>query len=552
MKIVIVGGVAGGASAAARARRLSEDVSIVVFERGSDVSFANCGLPYHIGGNIPLRQSLILKTPEDFKSRFNIDVRTCHEVTSVDPVNKTVTVNNLISGEIHTEVWDRLLLSTGAAPVVPPLPGLQQEGVFTLRNLTDMDAILAWIEQHNVAHTTLVGGGFIGLEVMEALSERGIRVTLLEMGEQVMAPVDPEMASVLHQEIRNHGVDLRLRTALTEVLRTETGFRVALSDGGFVQTDMVILAIGVKPENSLATLAGLEVGKRGGISVNACMQTSIPDIYAVGDAVETPDLVFQEPANIPLAGPANRQGRIAADNMLDHHSLYHGSQGTSICKVFSLSIGSVGANEKQLKAHGTRYEKVYVHAADHAGYYPGATMISLKLLFSPDTGKILGAQASGKKGVDKRIDVLAVAQRAGLTVNDLEHLELTYAPPFNSARDVVNQAGMVAANVIKGDTVICHVRDVLQRVPGSYCLLDIRSPAELKQFGEYPDALSIPLDSLRENLEKVPKDKEIFIGCQSGLRGHVAYRILQAHGFRTYNLSGGFITWQAVTESISK
>ena len=552
MKIVIVGGVAGGASAAARARRLSEDVSIVVFERGSDVSFANCGLPYHIGGNIPLRQSLILKTPEDFKSRFNIDVRTCHEVTSVDPVNKTVTVNNLISGEIHTEVWDRLLLSTGAAPVVPPLPGLQQEGVFTLRNLTNMDAILAWIEQHNVAHTTLVGGGFIGLEVMEALSERGIRVTLLEMGEQVMAPVDPEMASVLHQEIRNHGVDLRLRTALTEVLRTETGFRVALSDGGFVQTDMVILAIGVKPENSLATLAGLEVGKRGGICVNACMQTSIPDIYAVGDAVETPDLVFQEPANIPLAGPANRQGRIAADNMLDHHSLYHGSQGTSICKVFSLSIGSVGANEKQLKAHGTRYEKVYVHAADHAGYYPGATMISLKLLFSPDTGKILGAQASGKKGVDKRIDVLAVAQRAGLTVNDLEHLELTYAPPFNSARDVVNQAGMVAANVIKGDTVICHVRDVLQRVPGSYCLLDIRSPAELKQFGEYPDALSIPLDSLRENLEKVPKDKEIFIGCQSGLRGHVAYRILQAHGFRTYNLSGGFITWQAVTESISK
>ncbi|EIR2514541.1 FAD-dependent oxidoreductase [Shigella flexneri] len=552
MKIVIVGGVAGGASAAARARRLSEDVSIVVFERGSDVSFANCGLPYHIGGKIPLRQSLILKTPEDFKSRFNIDVRIRHEVMSVDPVNKMVTVKNLTSGEVYTEEWDRLLLSTGAAPVVPPLPGLQEAGVFTLRNLTDMDAIQAWIEQHNIAHTTLVGGGFIGLEVMEALSERGISVTLLEMGEQVMAPVDPEMASALHQEIRSHGVDLRLRTALTEVLRTETGFRVALSDGGFLQTDMVILAIGVKPESSLATGAGLAVGKRGGISVNACMQTSIPDIYAVGDAVETPDLVFQEPANVPLAGPANRQGRIAADNMLDRHSLYHGSQGTSICKVFSLSIGSVGANEKQLKAHGTRYEKVYVHAADHASYYPGATMISLKLLFSPDTGKILGAQASGKKGVDKRIDVLAVVQRAGLTVNDLEHLELTYAPPFNSARDVVNQAGMVAANVIKGDTVICHVHDVLQREPGSYCLLDIRSPAELKQFGEYPDALSIPLDSLRENLDKLPEDKEIIIGCQSGLRGHVAYRMLQSHGFRTYNLSGGFITWQAVTESMSQ
>lgn len=552
MKIVIVGGVAGGASAAARARRLSEDANIVVFERGSDVSFANCGLPYHIGGKIPLRQSLILKTPEDFKSRFNIDVRIYHEVTSVDPANKTVTVKNLTSGDVYTEEWDRLLLSTGAAPVVPPLPGLQEDGVFTLRSLTDMDAIQAWIKQHNVDHTTLVGGGFIGLEVMEALRERGIRVTLLEMGEQVMSPVDPEMASALHQEIRSHGVDLRLRTALNEVLRTETGLRVALSDGEFLQTDMVILAIGVKPENTLAKEAGLAIGNLGGISVNACMQTSIPDIYAVGDAVETPAFVFQESAHIPLAGPANRQGRIAADNMLGRHSLYQGSQGTSICKVFSLSIGSVGANEKQLKAHGTRYEKIYVHAADHASYYPGATMISLKLLFSPDTGKILGAQASGKKGVDKRIDVLSVAQRAGLTVKELEHLELTYAPPFNSARDVVNQAGMVAANVIKGDTAICHVSDVLQREPGQYCLLDIRSPAELKQFGEYPDALSIPLDSLRMNLEKLPKEKEIFIGCQSGLRGHVAYRILQAHGFRAYNLSGGFITWRAVMDSMSK
>lgn len=522
-----------------------------MFERGSDVSFANCGLPYHIGGKIPLRQSLILKTPEDFKSRFNIDVRIRHEVMSVDPVNKMVTVKNLTSGEVYTEEWDRLLLSTGAAPVVPPCPDYRK------RVSLHCEILLTWMLSRRglsniISLTPRLSGGFIGLEVMEALSERGISVTLLEMGEQVMAPVDPEMASALHQEIRSHGVDLRLRTALTEVLRTETGFRVALSDGGFLQTDMVILAIGVKPESSLATGAGLAVGKRGGISVNACMQTSIPDIYAVGDAVETPDLVFQEPANVPLAGPANRQGRIAADNMLDRHSLYHGSQGTSICKVFSLSIGSVGANEKQLKAHGTRYEKVYVHAADHASYYPGATMISLKLLFSPDTGKILGAQASGKKGVDKRIDVLAVVQRAGLTVNDLEHLELTYAPPFNSARDVVNQAGMVAANVIKGDTVICHVRDVLQREPGSYCLLDIRSPAELKQFGEYPDALSIPLDSLRENLDKLPEDKEIIIGCQSGLRGHVAYRMLQSHGFRTYNLSGGFITWQAVTESMSQ
>ncbi len=426
MKIVIVGGVAGGASAAARARRLSEEAEIIVLERGEYVSFANCGLPYHIGGVIPERQSLILKTPQDFKARFNIDVRVRHEVLAVDPEQKSVTVKNLTTGESYTETWDRLLLSTGAAPIVPPLPGLNEPGVFSLRSINDMDAILAWIKQHDVSHATLVGGGFIGLEVMEALAERGMSVTLLEMGDQVMAPVDPEMASALHQEIRNHGVDLRLKTALKQVTRDIAGLSVELSTGEKLRTGMVLLAIGVKPENRLATEAGIATGERGGIRVNPQMQTSAPGIYAVGDAVETQDLVFQSPTLIPLAGPANRQGRIAADNMLmGRGSTYRGSQGTAICKVFSLSIGSCGANEKQLAARGRRYEKVYAHSADHASYYPGAAMISLKLLFDPQNGTILGAQASGQNGVDKRIDVLAVAQRAGMKVTDLEHLELT-------------------------------------------------------------------------------------------------------------------------------
>lgn len=550
MKIVIVGGVAGGASAAARARRLSEDAEIIVLDRGEYVSFANCGLPYHIGGAIPLRQSLILKTPQEFKARFNIDVRVRHEALSVDPAQKTVRVKNLSTGDIYTESWDRLLLSTGAAPVIPPIPGLQEPGVFSLRSISDMDAILAWITERSVSHATLVGGGFIGLEVMEALVERGVRVTLLEMGKQVMAPVDPEMASAIHQEIREHGVDLRLKTALKQVSTEADGLHIELSCGETLRTDMVLMAIGVKPENRLAAEAGIALGQRGGIHVNANMQTSLPDIYAVGDAVETPGLVFGEPTLLPLAGPANRQGRIAADNMLDRHSQYRGSQGTAICKVFSLSVGSCGVNEKQLKAQGTRYEKVYVHGADHASYYPGATMISLKLLFDPISGAILGAQAHGKNGVDKRIDVLAVAQRAGLKVTDLEHLELTYAPPFNSARDLVNQAGMVATNVINGDTAICHAGDILAMDTACQCLVDIRSPGELSQFGEYPNAQAIPLDELRNHLKSLPRHKEILIGCQSGLRGHVALRMLQAHGFRARNLSGGYKTWQAVIQAM--
>ncbi len=547
MKIVIVGGVAGGASAAAHARRVSEDAEIVILERGEHVSFANCGLPYHLGGIIPARDALLLKTPQDFKTRFNIDVRVRHDVVDIDPINKTLTVRDLLQETLYTEHWDKLLLSTGAAPIVPPLPGLDLPGVFTLRNIHDMDRIIAWIATHSPRHATIVGGGFIGLEVMEALSEKGMTVSVLEMGSQVMAPLDPEMAVSVHQEIRRHGVDLRLNTALKSVSHHGEELQIGLSDGQTLETGMVILAIGVKPESALAKAAGIATSDKGGIRVNSQMQTTITDIYAVGDVVETQDIVTGTAGLLPLAGPANRQGRIAADNMLGRTRHYQGSQGTAICKVFSLHVGSTGQNEKQLAARKILAEKIYVHGASHASYYPNATPITLKLLFDPQAGQLLGAQVIGQDGVDKRIDVLAVALRAGLTVTDLEHLELAYAPPFNSARDIINQAGMLASNILNGDTAICQASDVIHRDDAHQCLLDIRTASELETLGQYPDALHIPLDELRQNLHRLPHDKEILIGCQSGLRGHVAWCLLQAHGFRARNLTGGYKTWQAAS-----
>ncbi|EKS7765292.1 FAD-dependent oxidoreductase [Edwardsiella piscicida] len=543
MKIVIVGGVAGGASAAVRARRLSETAQIIVLDRGEYASFANCGLPYHIGGEIPQRDSLLLKTPQDFRQRFNVEVRVRHDVLSIDPQGKTVEVRDSASGKTYRESYDRLLLSCGAAPLVPPLPGIASPGVFTLRSINDMDAILAYLAARSPQHATVVGGGFIGLEVAEALRQRGLAVTLLEMGQQVMMPVDGEMAVPLHQTLRRHGVDLRLRTALQAIAADGEGMALTLSDGSVLQSGLVIMAIGVRPESRLAQDAGLALGASGGIRVDSGMRTSAADIYAVGDAVEAPPFDDAMPPLVPLAGPANRQGRIAADTMLGRDRRYRGSQAAAVCKVFDMTVASVGLSEKLLQRQQRGYEKVYVHGPNHAGYYPHATPISLKLLFDPADGAILGAQAIGQEGVDKRIDVISVAQRAGLKVEDLEHLELCYAPPYNSARDLVNQAGMLAANVRCGDTAICHVADVLQRDPACQCLLDIRTPQELKAHGTYPQALHIPLDELRERLNELPRDKEILIGCQSGLRGHVAYRMLVQHGLRARNLSGGYITF---------
>ncbi len=448
-KIVIIGGVAGGASAAARARRLSENAEIIMFERGPFVSFANCGLPYHIGGDIENRNKLLLQTPDSFLARFNVDVRVMNEVLSINREQKTINIRNLIDNSEYAESYDLLLLSPGASPIVPPIPGVNNPLTHSLRNIPDMDNIIQTIATNNVEHATVVGGGFIGLEMMEAFHQKGINTTLLELSDQVMAPVDKEMAGFAHAEICSHGIDLRLGVALsaveyvaeTHMASISAGedishqhinghLNLSLSNGDVLKTDILIMAIGVRPDIKLAVDADLKIGELGGIYTNENMQTSDPFIYAVGDAIEEQDFVTGNPTIVPLAGPANRQGRMAADNMLGRNESYQGTQGTAICKIFDLAVAATGKNEKQLKRANVSYEKVYVHTASHASYYPGSEIVSLKILFDPNNGKILGAQAAGKDGVDKRIDILAVAQRAGMTIEQLQHIELTYAPPM--------------------------------------------------------------------------------------------------------------------------
>ncbi|MHA2690204.1 FAD-dependent oxidoreductase [Vibrio harveyi] len=561
-KIVIIGGVAGGASAAARARRLSEDAEIIMFERGPFVSFANCGLPYHIGGDIQERSKLLLQTPESFLARFNVDVRVMNEVVSINRQDKTVTVKNLLDGSEYQESYDFLLLSPGAGPVVPPIPGIDNPLTHSLRNIPDMDRIIKTIETNKVEHATVVGGGFIGLEMMEAFHQLGVKTTLVEMADQVMTPVDREMAGFAHTEIREKGVDLRLGVALSSVefvanqsvANIEAGeddthqhlqgkLTLSLNNGDQLDTDILIMAIGVRPETKLAQEAGLQIGALGGIYTNEYMQTSDPSIYAVGDAVEEKDFVTGEQTLVPLAGPANRQGRMAADNMLGRQETYQGTQGTAICKIFDVAVASTGKNEKQLKRDNITYEKVYVHTASHASYYPGAETVSFKMLFDPATGKILGAQAVGKDGVDKRIDVMAVAKRAGMTVEQLQHLELTYAPPYGSAKDVINQAAFVANNIMKGDATAIHF-DEIDNLSEDQVLLDVRNPGELESVGFIDGAINIPVDQLRQRMNELPKDKEIVIYCQVGLRGNVAYRQLVNSGFKARNLLGGYRTYK--------
>lgn len=560
-KILIVGGVAGGASAAARARRLSEDAQIIMFERGNFVSFANCGLPYHIGGDIKDRSKLLLQTPESFLARFNVDVRIMNEVLSINRQDKTVAVKNLLDGSEYEETYDFLLLSPGASPIVPPIPGLNNPLTHSLRNIPDMDRIIKSIQMNKPEHATVVGGGFIGLEMMEAFHQLGIKTSLIEMADQVMTPVDREMAGFAHAEIRAKGIDLKLGVALESVqfLRNEHiasieagenekhqhlegELELTLNNGEKIITDILIMAIGVRPETKLAIEAGLKIGALGGIYTNEYMQTSDPSIYAVGDAVEEKDFVTGEQTLVPLAGPANRQGRMAADNMLGRKETYQGTQGTAICKIFDLAVASTGKNEKQLKRAGIEYEKVYVHTSSHASYYPGAEVVSFKMLFDPKSGKILGAQAVGKDGIDKRIDVMAVAQRAGMTVEQLQHLELTYAPPYGSAKDVINQAAFVANNIIKGDATAIHY-DEIEKLSENQVLLDVRNPGELESIGFLEGAINIPVDQLRHRMKELPKDKEIVIYCQVGLRGNVAYRQLVNNGFKARNLIGGYRTY---------
>lgn len=543
-KIVIVGGVAGGATAAAKLRRISEAIDIVLLERGEYISFANCGLPYYIGGVIEERSKLLVQTVEGMSKRFNLDIRVLSEAVAIDPEKKVVTIRNLKTNETYEESYDKLLLSPGARPIVPPIPGLEEnEALFTLRNIPDTDQIKGYVDENNPKKAVVVGGGFIGIEMAENLAERGIDVTIVEMANQVMAPIDFEMASILHNHIKEKGVKLILENGVQAF--ADKGRKVILSDGTELETDMTILSIGVRPENELAKSAGLELGERGGIVVNEYLQTSNEDIYAVGDAVEVVDYINQTKTMIPLAGPANRQGRIAANNIMGKKEKYHGTLGTSVAKVFDLTVAATGNNEKTLKRLGIPYEVLHIHPSSHAGYYPGAAPIAFKLIFDKETGKIYGAQAIGADGAEKRIDVIATAIKGGLTVEDLTHLELSYAPPYSSAKDPVNMAGYVATNLMEGELEHIQWHEVDDIVAGGGLLIDVRQPAE-REFGYIEGSINIPLDELRGRLEELPKEQTIYVSCQVGLRGYLAARILKNNGFNVKNVDGGWKTYCAV------
>jgi NADPH-dependent 2,4-dienoyl-CoA reductase/sulfur reductase-like enzyme/rhodanese-related sulfurtransferase len=545
MKIVIVGGVAGGASAAARARRLSESAKIVMVERGRDPSFANCGMPYYIGGEITSREKLLVSPIERLLGRYQLDVRVRQSVTSIDRAAKTVAIDRLDGGPSYVESYDKLILAPGAAPIRPPLPGIDLPGVHTLRNLDDADRIHAATAQARRA--VVIGGGFIGIEMAENLLKRNIETTLIELGPQILGPWDAEMVAPLQQLLVERGLVLKLGDAAESFAPAESGLAVQLKSGDRLETDFVVLAIGVRPENSLATAAGLNVGQRGGIAVNRHMQTSDPHIYAVGDAVEVVEFVSGTTVQIPLAGPANRQGRIAADHIFGRSTQYRGTQGTSIVGVFDKAAAMTGLSEKMCERLGMRYEKIYLHPAHHAGYYPGAEGMSLKVLFDPASGKLLGGQAVGGAGVDKRIDVLAMALQAGMSVFDLEEAELAYAPQFGSAKDPINMAGFIAAGVTRGDHPIVHA-DQLSQLSGPITLVDVRTPGEFAA-GSIPAAINIPLDELRNRLDEIPQQHAVVSFCKVGQRGYMATRILLQHGYDASNLSGGYTTWLQACES---
>jgi NADPH-dependent 2,4-dienoyl-CoA reductase/sulfur reductase-like enzyme/rhodanese-related sulfurtransferase len=520
---------------------LSETAEIIVFERGPDVSFANCGLPYHIAGIIPDRKRLLVQTPESLRARFGLDVRVRSEVLRIDREAKEIVVREASSGREYREAYDALILSPGAEPIRPPVPGAHDPRVLTLRNMSDMDRILEIVRGEGSFAALVVGAGYIGLEMAEALRHRGASVVLVERLAQVMGVADPEMVAPLHDELRRQGVDLRLGISVEAFAAQGGSLEARLSDGARVSCDLAILSVGVRPETRLAREAGLEIGPSGGVRVDPHMCTSDPSIWAVGDAVEVTDLVREEPSLIPLAGPANRQGRIAADNILGRESVYAGTQGTAICKVFDLAFAMTGASESALKRSGRSYRRIYVHPADHATYYPGAQPISLKLLFDPADGRILGAQAVGKSGVDKRIDVIATALRGGMTVFDLEDAELCYAPPFGSAKDPVNMAGFVASNVLRGDVALWEPEELAQR-SAQQVLLDVRTPEEF-EAGTIPGAVCVPVDDLRARIAELPTEKELLVFCRVGLRGYVAARLLSQRGFLVRNLSGGYVRY---------
>ncbi len=540
-RIIIIGGVAGGASCAARARRLSEEAEIILIEKGPYVSFANCGLPYHVGKVIQREEALLVASPEMFRQRFNIDVRLECEAASIDRERSEVEIVEAQSGRRYREKYDALVLSPGASPIKPPVPGVDLPGIFTVRNIPDVRQLKGWIKKLNARRALVAGGGFIGLEMTENLARLGIEVCIAEMQQQVMPLMDVEMIAPVHDELRRKGISLRLGDAVSAFEQMPDGsLTVRMKSGAVESVDLVILAVGVRPETKLARECGLEIGELGGIRVNERMMTSDPNIWAVGDVIEVRDFVTGKWTFVPLAGPANRQGRIAADVILGRDRTFRGGQGTMVCGVFDLTLASTGSSEKALKRAGLweGCEKVYLHPANHATYYPGAKPMSLKLIFSKRDGRVLGAQAVGQEGVEKRIDVIAMAIQKNGTVFDLEEAELSYAPQFGSAKDPVNMAGMIAANVVRGDTRIAHWEELESSAP---FVLDVRTPPEFKK-GHVDSAVNIPLNDLRSRMAELPKDREIWAYCLVGQRSYYAERLLSQNRFDIKSLTGGYKT----------
>jgi NADPH-dependent 2,4-dienoyl-CoA reductase/sulfur reductase-like enzyme/peroxiredoxin family protein/TusA-related sulfurtransferase/rhodanese-related sulfurtransferase len=546
MKVLIVGGVAGGAGAATRLRRLSEDAEIILFEKGEYISYANCGLPYYIGGTIKNKERLLVTSPKLLRERFAVDVRTMSEVVSIDRVKKTVSVKNHTDSSTYEESYDKLILSPGAQPKRPNLPGIDLKGIFTLRTVPDTFEIDSYISKTNAKSAVVVGAGFIGVEMAENLKERGLDVTIVEFLNQAVSTLDPEMAAILHRHLRENGIHLRFGTGV-QGFEQAKDLVVKLSDNTELNADLVLMSIGVAPDSRLAKQANLELGVGGSIKVNDSYATSDPNIFAVGDAIGVHHLVTGDETLIPLAGPANKQGRLAAENALGKRTVKaDGVQGSSVLKVFDMTAASTGLNERQCKAQNIPYQRTYVHPASHASYYPDSTQLSMKLLFAPD-GKILGAQAVGYDGVDKRIDVLATALRLGGTVYDLEKLELCYAPPYSSAKDPVNMLGFTAANILRGEVKVFHFDEVDALDRSKVTLLDVRTPEEV-QLGTFEGAINIPVDELRQRLSELPKEKPVYAFCKVGMRGYIAARMLMQNGFDTYNLSGGYQTYSMMKD----
>lgn len=545
MKIVIIGGVAGGASAAARARRLSAEAEIVVLERGEHPSFANCGLPYYVGGEIESRDKLLVAPIEMLRQRHRLDVRIRSDVLAINREEKQVKVCNLNTGETYSESYDKLIVATGASSFRPPIPGIDGERVLELRDLQDADRMHAHATS-GAQHAVIVGAGFIGIEVAENLHRRGMRVTIVELGDQILPPWDREMMVPIEQHLRQQGVEFQLLESAQGFEETEQGLAVRLESGAAIEADFAVVCIGVRPESKLAEEAGIECGPRGGVVTNAHMQTNDHDIYAVGDVAQVVDFITKQPVQIPLAGPANRQGRIAADHIFGRSSSYRGTQGTAIVGAFGMTAAMTGQSEKLLRRSETPYEKIYIHPSDHAGYYPGAQAMTLKLLFDPERGNILGAQGIGTSGVDKRIDVIAMAIHAGMTVYDLEEVELCYAPQFGHAKDPINMAGFVASGVLRQDHPVVHAHDVSSEYdsqdPSAWFVLDVRTEGEFLA-GHIPGAVNIPVETLRERFAELPRDNKIVVYCKVGQRGYLATRILLHEGFDVANISGGYTSW---------